>query len=140
MHNVRQGLIGDMRPSCQRLPPANGCIKGTRHFVWQVVKMKMESQDVEALAEQLESLALELRRMVKKGKGVGKKKDRPVADERLFVKGKKVRVTIKGEHFGRVGKLTGRHGQQYWDIELDPREGEAYRVIYKKESSLALVE
>jgi hypothetical protein len=42
-------------------------------------------------------------------------------------------------YFGRVGTLISQQGTQFWNVKLEGRDSEVDKVIYKKQSSLALI-
>lgn len=89
---------------------------------------------LEQVAVMLERLALEIR---------GARphtKVSPTEEPVGWHRGAVVRVTIRDRYYGRIGRLMGRRGRCFWDLRLEPRDGETARVIYKKQSSLSLVE
>jgi hypothetical protein len=98
---------------------------------------------LESVAAMLERMALEIRttidrRRFSSGNATGVEEDD--AKRLVWKKGAKVRVTIRDRYVGRTGTLMGRRGEHYWDLKLDARDGECGRVIYKKQSSLCLIE
>jgi len=50
--------------------------------------------------------------------------------------GDHVRVTIAGPYRHRTGIIVSRRGACFWNIRLDPRDGEIEKVIFKKTTSL----
>jgi hypothetical protein len=94
--------------------------------------------EVEAIADLLERLALELRAVARDGAtGTQASTDEKKADE--LTKGMRVRVTRNDQYRGRVGTLMGRHGRQFWDIRLDALDGGVAQVIYKKPDGFAVI-
>jgi hypothetical protein len=109
--------------------------------------MQQDDDDVnlEAVAAMLERMALEIRATMssraRPTPAVPERNERNV-DESVLVwkKGARVRVTIRDRYYGQTGTLLYRRGTLYWDIELDPLDGQVARVIYKKQSSLTLID
>jgi ribosomal protein L21E len=99
---------------------------------------KTRDEELEAVADMLEMLALEVRAMT----GSVKKKSGPAqtrsCDE--FFSGRRVRIIVRDKYHGRTGVLVDRRGTEFWNIRLDCGDGEVYRVIYKKETSLVLID
>jgi ribosomal protein L21E len=100
-----------------------------------------EDARLEAVAAMLERLALEIRSTVEQRSSC-----MPTAREQsdgeaelLWTKGARVRVTIRDRYYGRTGTLLGRRGKLYWDFKIDPLDGEVAKVIFKKQSSLTLI-
>ena len=50
-----------------------------------------------------------------------------------------MRVTVGDKYYGRFGTLIDRRGRMYWNILMDAVDGSVAHVIYKKESSFAVV-
>jgi hypothetical protein len=104
----------------------------------------MRHDKLQDVAEMLEVLAREVRRMMREDDDatlttVGI----TVSDasmEELYESGKRVRVIVRDSYFGRVGTLMGQRGKQFWNVKLEGRDGEVDKMIYKKQSSLALIE
>jgi hypothetical protein len=101
---------------------------------------------LEAVAAMLERLALEIRTTLDRrpaSAGNARAGNGRVNDEEgegEWKKGAAVRVTIRDRYYGRTGVLMGRRGRCYWDLKLDARDGECGIVIYKKQSSLCLID
>ena len=96
--------------------------------------------DLEAIADSLERLALEIRDVTRKESsgaedGDGGKKEMPTVQ-----KGQRVRITIRGPYRGRTGTIMGPHGTHFWDIKLDPLDGGIAQVIYKKMTSFVVMQ
>jgi hypothetical protein len=101
-----------------------------------------DDASLEAVAAMLERMALEIRATVNRRTSFT-----PSASERssgdselLWKKGARVRVTIRDRYYGRTGTLMDRRGTMYWDLKLDPLDGQVAQVIYKKQSSLILID
>jgi hypothetical protein len=101
-----------------------------------------DDASLEAVAAMLERMALEIRATMS-----GRTRPTPAVPERsgdesvlVWKKGARVRVTIRDRYYGQTGTLLYRRGTIYWDIELDPLDGQVARVIYKKQSSLTLID
>lgn len=101
-------------------------------------KMTNDDEKLEAMAAMLERLALEIRETI--GRRAGRNQAKVPVPEAGWKMGARVRVTIHDRYYDRTGVLMGRRGRHYWDLRLDPRDGECSIVIYKKQSSLRLVD
>jgi ribosomal protein L21E len=99
---------------------------------------KTRDEELEAVADMLEMLALEVRAVT----GSAEKKAVPVqtrsCDE--FCSGRRVRIIVRDKYHGHTGVLVDHRGTEFWNIRLDCSDGEVYRVIYKKETSLVLID
>jgi ribosomal protein L21E len=85
---------------------------------------KTRDEELEAVADMLELLALEVRAMT----GSTKRESVPVqtrsGDE--FCSGHRVRITVRDKYHGRTGVLVDRRGTEFWNIRLDCGDGEVY--------------
>lgn len=101
-----------------------------------------DDEGMEAVAAMLEQLALEIRATINERNagenGNARRMPREIRNQ--WQKGALVRVIIRDKYYGRTGTLMGRRGTQYWDIKLDSHDGECSRVIYKKQSSLQIID
>jgi hypothetical protein len=99
---------------------------------------KTRDEELEAVADMLEMLALEVRAMT----GSAKRETKPgqMQSGQEFCSGRRVRIMVRDKYHGRTGVLMDRRGTEFWNIRLDCGDGEVYRVIYKKETSLELIE
>jgi hypothetical protein len=103
----------------------------------------MRCDELHNVVEMLEVLAQEVRRMMREDDDttlttVGI----TVSDasmEELYESGKRVQVIVRDTYFGQVGTLLGQRGKQFWNVKLEGGDGEVEKVIYKKQSSLALI-
>jgi hypothetical protein len=110
---------------------------------------------LEEAALVLEGMAKELRRLKtdggkgsKSSKGGGKAKvaaDAQTSGGKGAVPdavkvGQRVCVVRKDQYRGRTGVVLGRHGRLFWDVRLDASATQPECTIYKRESSLKVVE
>jgi hypothetical protein len=54
--------------------------------------------------------------------------------------GQRVRVVRKDQCRGRTGVVLGRHGRLFWDVQLDANATNKGCTIYKRGSSLCIIE
>jgi hypothetical protein len=54
--------------------------------------------------------------------------------------GARVVVKVRDRYYGRHGTVTGKKGNYFWDVKLDAVAGKPACVIYKKGTSLVVVE
>jgi hypothetical protein len=54
--------------------------------------------------------------------------------------GARVLVKVRDRYYGRHGTVMGKKGNYFWNINLDAAAGEPACVIYKKSTSLVVVE
>jgi uncharacterized protein YecE (DUF72 family) len=99
---------------------------------------KSREEELEAIADMLEMLALEVRAMTGSTKEEAEPERMQSSEE--FCSGRRVRIMVRDKYHGRTGVLMDRRGTEFWYIRLDCGDGEVYRVIYKKETSLKLIE
>ena len=109
------------------------------------------NDDLLAVALALERMALEIRQEVAHEMGEAEEMpqpdDVPVAVPVQMVPppagavrgGQRVRVTVGDKYYGRFGTLIDRRDRMYWNILMDAIDGGVAHVIYKKESSFAVV-
>jgi hypothetical protein len=96
--------------------------------------------DLLAVASALERLALAIREEAGQERQGSGESGGAVPNEPAVRVGQRVRVTIADRYRGRTGTIVSAHGQQFWDIRLDPVDGGISTVIYKKASSFAVIE
>lgn len=101
--------------------------------------MVVKRADLGDVADMLEILAARLRVMMHEGEGSSRDDVRRQSPDGVFTVGVRVRIVVR-DFYGRTGVLTSRRGRLYWNIRLDPRDGEVSKLIYKKETSLRLVD
>ena len=53
--------------------------------------------------------------------------------------GQRVRITVRDQYYGRYGTLVDRRGTKFWHILMDAVDGRVAHIIYKKDSSLEVV-
>jgi hypothetical protein len=51
-----------------------------------------------------------------------------------------VLVKVRDQYYGRYGLVIGKRGNYFWDIELEAAKGRPSCVIYKKATSVVVVE
>jgi hypothetical protein len=98
---------------------------------------------LEEAALALEGMARELRRLKKTKNGKAKvPEEAPSAADapQGMQAGRRVRVIRKDQYRGRTGIVLGRHGRLFWDVLLDASATHSKCTIYKRESSLSMVE
>lgn len=86
-----------------------------------------------AVAEALERLALDVRRVAGEAQPAPRRKKGSV---RI---GQRVRITIDGPYKGRMGIVTLKRGSMFWYIRMDAVDGGVERVIYKMASSFSII-
>lgn len=91
-----------------------------------------------AIAEALEQLALEIREAV--GEPAAASAAAPAEGKTPLRAGLRVRVTIADRYKGQVGTIVDQRGTHYWNVRLDALDGGVERVIYKKETSLVVID
>ena len=101
-----------------------------------------ELEAVKMVLGSLERLTLEVNRRVAalEARDRGSRKDQgneSREEEDALEVGESVRVVRRDRYYGRVGRVLGRRGQHYWDVQLADAAGK--EVIYKKRSGLARV-
>jgi hypothetical protein len=99
---------------------------------------KSQDEELEAVTDMLEMLALEVQAVMT---GSAKREAVPVQarSSEEFCSGRRVRIMVRDKYHGRTGALVHHGGTEFWNIRLDCGDGEVYRVIYKKETSLELI-
>jgi hypothetical protein len=107
--------------------------------------MKTDIEEANARLEEaalvLEGMARELRKLKKSHKGKAKvAADSQTSDDARIQVGQHVRVVRKDQYRGRTGVVLGRHGRLFWDVRLDASATHKECTIYKRESSLSVVE
>lgn len=63
----------------------------------------------------------------------------PAAAATPIKKGDRVQITYRDGYYGRRGTLRSRHGRLFWNIHLDATDTDKARIIYKRDTSLALI-
>ena len=53
--------------------------------------------------------------------------------------GQRVRITVRDQYYGWYGTLVDRRGTTFWHILMDAVDGRVAHIIYKKDSSLEVV-
>ena len=92
-------------------------------------------QQISELQNELARLALESADEDEAATPVGPNMDVD-AQGRPWVRDDRVRITISGRHYGRVGRLTEPRKDTYWWMVLDPLPGQSRgELIYKKPTS-----
>ena len=105
--------------------------------------------DLLAVAAALERLALNIREEVDRDmdddEDVQEPEEVPVAEAVPVVpaaglrRGQRVRITIEDRYVNQIGTLVDRRGIHFWNILMDAADGGVSCLIYKKESSFALI-
>jgi hypothetical protein len=106
---------------------------------------------LEAMATQLDSLARHLRQLkldpssrpratATSSAAFDRSASPTPPSSPTFQKGDCVQITHRDGYHGRRGTLTSRHGRLFWNIQLDATDKDKARLIYKKDTSLALIE
>jgi hypothetical protein len=54
--------------------------------------------------------------------------------------GARVMVKVRDRYYGRHGTVMGKKGNYFWDVKLDAVAGKPACIIYKKGTSLVVVE
>jgi hypothetical protein len=95
-----------------------------------------------AIAEALEQLALEIRETAEEGTEGPETRApaEPSPRNPGIGRGTRVRITINDRYRGRIGTVVGRRGTHYWDIQLDALDGGVSQLIYKKPSSFVVID
>ena len=107
--------------------------------------MVVRADTLEEVATLLEELARALRKLKLEGEGQEPEAAHSAASEgdrtAAFAEGRRVQMKSMDKYRGRTGIITGRRGEQFWYLKLDPRGRETTGpVIYKKETSLRLLD
>jgi hypothetical protein len=97
-------------------------------------------EDLEALADRLEKIVLEVREMARNRSRDKSPRPPPPAEKKGARVGRRVRITVRDKYYGHCGTILGSHGWLFWDIRLDPLDGGAPQVIYKKASSFLVID
>jgi hypothetical protein len=63
----------------------------------------------------------------------------PVVPAAGLRRGQRVRITIEDRYVNQIGTLVDRRGIHFWNILMDAADGGVSCLIYKKESSFALI-
>lgn len=100
-----------------------------------VLRAGTRSERLEEVADVLETLAAQLRAMMR-DEGDGIEGD----EEEGYAVGRRVRIVVRDKYYGRTAVLVSRRGNTYWNLVLDSRDGEVGRCLYKAERSLQLIE
>jgi hypothetical protein len=110
-------------------------VKNSTHKVHKGAdNMQVNRRDeLMAIALALERLALEIREAADGGPS----DERP----RRLQNGQRARITIKDRYRGRTGTIVNAHPRtNFWNIRLDPLDGGVPQVIYKKGTSLDVID
>jgi hypothetical protein len=108
--------------------------------------MQQRRQELAAIADALEEMAKHIRELSIDNEGKcksaraqeGKTPSSAASsrEEEKLQAGARVRVIVAGRYRHRTGTLVSRRGSTFWNIQLDARDGEVEKIIYKKDSSL----